>query len=232
MKINLKTTLSLLFLFAAIFHVTAQNKLHTLSFKKGEVLDILLLSNNPDISALFDRYKKTAFPVASKYSYQPMPGFRIKKTVQGNDEANTFIFGKWDTLKKREAFLDAIVPAVPDFHEQRKAIFKYFVLAFFEMPDNTTFTIDRSKYNVVTSYWIKSKRVKEFLKNQKSNITNYAGKHILVLQNGKTPEGYEYDPAVTIITQWESQDAFEKYRKKTGKSLLKTIKNTHQFVLN
>ncbi|NER18371.1 hypothetical protein [Spongiivirga citrea] len=232
MKINLRTTVGLLFLFAAMFQVTAQNKLHTLSFKKGEVLDILLLSNNPDINTLFDRYKKTAFPVASKYSYQPMPGFRIKNTTKGNNEANTFVFGKWNSLEKREAFLDAIVPAVPDFHEQRKAIFKYFVLAYHEMPANTTFTIDRNKYNVVTSYWSKSKKEKQFLKNQKSNIANYGGKLILVLQNGKTPEGYEYDPTVTIITQWESQKAFERYQKKTEKSLLKSIKNTHQFVLN
>ncbi|MFP2997752.1 hypothetical protein ABN763_17705 [Spongiivirga sp. MCCC 1A20706] len=232
MNIKLRTTVILLLIFAGTFQLAAQKKQYTLSFDKGEVLDILLLANNPGIDALFDRYKKTAFPVANKHSYQPMPGFKIKKTIKGSGKANTFIFGKWDSLKKREDFLDAIVPAVPDFHEQRKAIFKHFVLAYYEMPSKTTFTIDRNKYNVVTSYWSKNKNMDTFLKGQKSNITNYGGTQILVLQNGKTPKGYEYDPTVTIITQWESQDAFENFQKNTEKSVLKSIKNTHQFVLN
>ncbi len=231
MNINLKTAMSALFFLTGVFQLSSQKNLYTLEFKKGEVLDILLLANNPDIGPLFERYKKTAFPVAAKHSYQPMPGFAIKKTIQGSDQANTFIFGKWDSLKKREAFLDAIVPAVPDFHEQRKKIWSYFALAYYEVPSNTTFTIDRSKYNVVTSYWIKSQNVKQIINNQKTHISKHKGKQILLLQNGKTPKGYEYDPAVTIITQWESQEAFEKSQNKLDKLLLKGVKNTHQFVL-
>ena len=47
----------------------AQSK--TLTFKKGEVLDILLFSGKPDFSKLFPRYKETAFTFALKTGYQP-----------------------------------------------------------------------------------------------------------------------------------------------------------------
>lgn len=232
MNIKLRTTVILLLIFAGTFQLAAQKKQYTLSFDKGEVLDILLLTNYPDNESLFDRYKQTIFPLGVKYSYQPMPGFGIKHTLKGNDNAKSLVFGKWDSFEKREAFLDTVATAIPDFHKQRKDVFKYFVLTYYEMTSKTTFTIDRNKYNVVTSYWSKNKNMNTFLKGQKSNIANHGGTQILVLQNGKTPKGYEYDPTVTIITQWESQDAFENFQKNTEKSVLKSIKNTHQFVLN
>ena len=101
-------------------------KTKSFEFKKGEVLDVILLTQVENSETLFERYKKTAFPVAFEYSYQPQPGFGISKLTLGTNKPVAFLFGKWASLEKREGFLDVIGQRVPDFHQQRRNLFPYF----------------------------------------------------------------------------------------------------------
>ncbi|MEM9820422.1 MAG: hypothetical protein AAF985_05100, partial [Bacteroidota bacterium] len=113
--------------------VHGQSTSQSMAFKKGEVLDILLLSQNPDTELALKSYFQTAFPVAQRMSYQPLPGFKIKAHNQGNHRPQSLILGKWSDLEQREAFLSQIVEEVPDFHQRRKTIWSYFGLSYFEI---------------------------------------------------------------------------------------------------
>ena len=231
---KLLKNLSLVFL-TCLFttHMVAQSNVKSYDFKKGEVLDILLLTNKPNIEKDFEKYKKTAFPVAAKRTYQPQPSFNIKETTQGNIQPTTFIFGKWNDLKNREQFIAEIEDFVPDFHIQRRTMWSIFNLTYYEIPKDISFKIDRSKYNVATSYWKKDvTSFKKFMELWSQKSAARGGKEILQLTDGKSPMGYYNNPDILVITQWESKEAFDAFYKENLAMNHKGVLHVNQFVLN
>ncbi|MBQ4818980.1 hypothetical protein [Aquimarina sp. MMG016] len=211
----------------------AQSNIKSFSFKKGEVLDILLLTNKPNIEKDFEKYKKTAFPVAFKRTYRPQPGFSIKETTQGNIQPTTFIFGKWNDLKNREQFISEIEDVVPDFHVQRRNMWSIFNLTYYEMPKDISFKIDKNKYNVATSYWKKdAASFKKFTNLWLQKSTANGGKNILQLTNGKSPIGYYHNPDLLVITQWDSKEDFDAFYKENLAMNHNGVLHVNQFVLN
>lgn len=212
--------------------IVAQQDVQNYHFKKGEVLDILLLSAHSNSTELFDRYKKTAFPVAFKYSYTPIPGFGIKALTLGNHLPSSFIFGKWESLKKREGFLTNITREVPDFHQQRRDIFSFFGLTYYEMAEETEFSISKSKFNVVTAFWQKdASSFTDFLFSWKKRIKKAGAKIVIQLHNGTSPLGYHYDPDILLIVQWEDERSFHTFAEQYPLASYAPLENVHQFVL-
>lgn len=225
---------NLIFLFAVLtfFGMTAQEKIKSFDFKKGEVLDIILLSQTENGGELFERYKKTAFPVAFEYSYQPQPGFGISKLTLGTNKAQAFLFGKWESLEKREGFLANIANRVPDFHQQRRDLFPYFGLTYYPMLVDLKFSVDTSKYNVATALWNKpSKKDAAFFKKWKSEVQKSGGKVIVTLENGKSPLGYYYNADVLCIVEWKNETSFNSFAEKHPLAFYDAIQNVHQFVI-
>ncbi len=225
--------ISMVLLLTFNVNLNAQSNIKSFNFKKGEILDILVLTTKPKTDGLFDRYKKTAFPVAFKMSYKPQPGFGITEITQGNHQPKSFIFGKWESLKKREKFLTQIEIEVPDFHKQRRDIFSFFGLTYYEMKKELSFEINRDKYNVITAYW--KKEDSSFLQFKKDWLhqSNTAGGHVVIeLNDGKSPFGYYYQPDFLVITEWESKAKFEAFHKENLKMNHKGVHHVNQFVIN
>lgn len=227
-------TVLVLFMSFTLANVKAQDQIQSFTFKKGEILDIIISSNGPDFNKLFDRYKKVAFPVAFEYTYQPQSGFGVSRLTLGNYFPQNFIFGKWSTGEKREGFLANISERVPDFHEQRRAIFSYFALTYFEVPEDLQFSVNSDKYNVTTSFWKNdsSKNFDSFYNEWKNHVIKSGGQFILKLQDGTSPTGYYYNPSVLTIVQWEDQSAFDTFAKEWPLSRYETLKDVHQFVID
>lgn len=210
----------------------AQEKTKTFHFKKGEVLDIILLSQTENATALFDRYKKTAFPVAFEYSYKPQPGFGVARVTMGTNKVGAFLFGKWASIEKREGFLKSIAKRVPDFHQQRRDLFPYFGLTYYEMNEDLKFSVDTSKYNIATALWKKpTEQSASFFKKWKNAIIKSGGKIVLTLQNGKSPLGYYYNADILCIVEWQNENAFETFAAKHPLSFYEPLRNVHQFVI-
>ncbi|MEM6316496.1 MAG: hypothetical protein AAF960_02445 [Bacteroidota bacterium] len=212
--------------------LTAQSNIKTYAFKKGEILDILLITSKPNYEPLFEEYKKTAFPIAMKMGFQPLPGYRITESTQGNHEPSSFILGKWNDLTNREKFIADIEKLVPDFHEQRRAIWSIFDLTYYEMPTDVSFQIDKSKFNVATAYW--GKDIGAFKKFKKSWLTKskkMGGQEIIKLEDGKSPFGYYYQPDFLVITEWETRADFEKFHRENMGMNHTGVQHVNQFIL-
>ncbi len=210
----------------------AQSEVKTYNFKQGEVLDVLLLSAKPNYDSLFAIYRKTAFPVAMRMSYTPIPGYRIKEYTQGNFQPESFILGKWASLAKREQFLAEIETHVPDFHQQRRNIFKNFHLTYYEMPSDISFEINKGKMIVATAYWRSNDPgFQRFQKQWLKAAKRTKGKTILSLEHGKSPFGYFYQPDWMTITEWESPAAFEAFQAKVNKLGSNGLQHVNQFIL-
>lgn len=228
------TTLVVAFFSFAIFNCQAQSKqLISYSFKKGEVMDIMLLTTAPNSEEKYEKYKRTAFPVAFKYSYQPQIGFNISKLTLGTHLPANLIFGKWENKEKREDFLAIITTKVSDFHEQRRALFPYFDLTYYEMPRDINFTINREKHNVVTSFWKQDlKTFAQFSKQWEKQIKKAGGIIIIQLKEGISPLGYHYNPDVLYIIEWNNEAAFNAFAKQHPLASYEALKNVHQFIID
>ncbi len=214
------------------FTLQAQTNIKKFTFKKGEVLDILLVTVKPEGKSLFKRYRETAFPVAVKRSYSFLPKFGITQSTQGSFQPDGLIFGKWSSLENREKFLDEIVGFVPDFHQQRRDIFSIFNLTYYEVPENTSFDIDTSKYNVVTAYWQKDVTAfKSFKTEWEKKVITRGGKKTLTLTNGKSTLGYYYNPDYLTITTWDNKEAFEKFYHENLQMNHNSVLHVNQFVI-
>lgn len=224
----------LVLVFALIFigglMVNAQSK--TLTFKKGEVLDILLFTGKPDFSKLFPRYKETAFNFAMQSGYQPQPILSISETTQGGIQPGSFVFGKWPSVSARKKFLNEITVEVPDFHEQRRAMWSSFYLAYYEMKKDTAFDVNPEKVIVATAYWKDDTGAftnfkKEWLKKAKNN----GGKVLLELTGAMSTVGYMYKPDFIVLTEWNDRASFDAFAKENMKMGEKGIQNVNQFVI-
>jgi len=212
--------------------VHGQSSVKSIVLQKGEVLDILLLSQNPDVDVDLKSYFQTAFPVAKRMSYQPVPGFKIKQHTQGNHRPSSLILGKWSDLKTRESFLTEILNEVPDFHERRRKIWSYFGLCYFEIQKDLSFEIDRDKYHVATAYWLKSKdRSSTFYKKWTKYLGKMGGTELVQLQNGTSPFGYQYQPDYFVISSWENEAAFKAFQEKTQQLNVDNIQHVNEFIL-
>ena len=83
MNKHFKFALFLIIYWAGIISILSQENKVDYSFKKGEVFDILLLTNGAEAKTLFPRYLETVFPVGTAFSFQPVPGLSIAQTLQG-----------------------------------------------------------------------------------------------------------------------------------------------------
>ena len=232
--IIMKTSKVFLFIFTLLFlNLSAQNHIRSFSYKKGEIIDIILLSVTPNSKTIFERYKKTAFPIAYEYSYQPQQNFGITKHTLGNHFPYNLYFGKWDTKNKRESFLKNITTKVPDFHKQRRKLFTYFGLTYYEAPTDIEFYVNTKKLNIVTSFWKKDPvSFSNFIAQWKTEIENAGGKFIIELNNGTSPLGYNYNPDLFCIIEWKNKASFKSFAKKHPLATYSTLKNIHQFVIN
>ncbi len=229
---KLTTSLFLVLLFFCA-NGKAQNQTKSFEYKKGEILDIILLSQQENSGKLFERYKQTAFPVAFEYSYRPQPGFGITKLTLGTNIPKGFIFGKWANIESRKGFLANISKRVPDFHQQRRTLFPYFGLTYFEMPTDLKFSIDANSFNVVTSFWkTTSPEQATLIAAWEKDVLATGGKIIIKLNNGSSPSGYYYNPDILYIVAWPNELAFKKFAKSYSLESFNAFKNVHQFVIN
>ncbi len=229
-----QTKLILVFatLFLSATMVSAQTKTKKWSFKKGEVIDILLFKGKSELPKLFPKYKETAFDFALEKGYKPQPFLAVAETTQGGYQPDTFVIAKWTDLTSRKAFTDEILDKVPDFHQQRRAMWSSFYLAYYEAKKDISFEANPDKIVVATSYWKDETSAflnfkKEWLKKAKSG----GGKVLLELNEPMSTVGYMYKPDVIVLTEWNDRAAFDAFAKENMKMGEKGIQNVNQFII-
>ncbi|MEM0930917.1 MAG: hypothetical protein AAGJ12_00530 [Bacteroidota bacterium] len=228
--------LKLLFMHILIgsFFSFGQDNLVTFELRKGEVFDILFLATLDGSQETFKEYRQTAFPVASEMGFSPLPGFKIRETIQGNYEPSSLILAKWTSLASREKFLDEIEGRVPNFHDMRKKIWSIFNLTYYELPEDYSIQLDREKVIVATACFKKESTkadFTEFLSQWKKAVKKTNGTLKMELVNGKSPEGYVYNPDYMAIAQWETKEEFNAFQKENLKMDADFLKNINQFAL-
>ncbi len=215
-----------------IKNLYAQSRIDTIELKRGEVFDILLLNRNPNKEEELKSYFKTAGSFAKKMSYQPIPGFSIKKHIKGNFHPQYLVFGKWQNIERREGFLSQIVDVLPDFHERRRDIWSYFGMRYYELSHNLSLKINRDKYHIATAYWFKTKdKSSDFYIKWKEKIKQMGGDILIELKGGKSPFGYQYNPDSFVITSWDDEADFKIFQEYVKKLKMNNIEYINEFVL-
>ena len=212
--------------------LNAQSKPKAFNYKKGEVLDILLFTGTKDFAKFFPKYRETAFAFALKNGYQPQPLLAISETTQGGLQPQSFVFGKWKDLKSRTTFLKEITNEVPDFHDQRRAIWSNFYLAFYELDKDVSFEITEYKIFVATALWRDDNSYfKTYSSNWHKLVEKHGGKVLLELTSPRSSVGYMYKPDYVVLTEWKDKASFEAFHKDNLDMREKGIININEFVI-
>lgn len=229
---NMRHLLFLTLFTAFTFLVNAQVK--TISLKKGEALDLLLLNTNADAKAELDEYFTKAVPVAQKWGYRPQYSCRIgEPPTQGNYWPSTFILAKWEDYDKRIAFTKAILEEYPQFHERRREIWTTFNLTYWQIEEDKEVTIDPEKFYIATSYWGKeSNDFKQFESQWSSAVTKNGGNIVLSLKDGASPFGYDYNPDLFTLIEWKDKADFEQFYQDHQNMDHQGVRHVNQFILN
>ena len=226
---------AILFLYACMSNVQAQSRTVSYDLKKGEVFDILFLQDKLNINkdSLFGLYVKTLFPIGTEFTFQPVKGLKVNKTLQGGHQVDLFAFGKWANLEKRLAFIDEVVRRVPAFHDMRRGLWSSLGLVYYEMQEDLKFTVDLEKYNVATAYWLKeeNKASEKFLRKWKKICVASGGKIVVQFEEGGSPLGYYYNPDQLFFTEWENSADYEKFIQVFEKLDSSCLNNINEFEL-
>ena len=209
MKFRLLFTISLLFCLG----FTGQSQVRTISLKKGEALDLLLFTNHSDASELKTEYFSKAVSIARQYGYTPQYSSAIKEPpLQGNYWPDVFIMATWKSYDERVKFTREIVLAYPEFHEMRRAIWPTFFLTYWKVETDKSVEIHPDRHYIATAYWSQEKELFDSFQQQwQTTLSDHGGQVVLRLANGTSPFGYHYNPDLFTITEWDSQEAFEKF---------------------
>ncbi|GAB5526084.1 MAG: hypothetical protein Roseis2KO_39560 [Roseivirga sp.] len=223
----------IILLFATDLSAQTERKTYTYDIKKGQVFDIIMLSNKDSVEGKLQDYFKRAFPHTNAAGNHGLGGFAIKENTQGNSHPQTMVFGYWDNLPGRLRFPETIEDNIPDFHQMRRGIWSHFGLTYYTFDRDVSFAIDRTKVNVVTAYWKKDgEDFETFKKEWQAKARKAGGKMVMGFTKGTSPFGYYYNPHYLMITSWESREDFEVFRKENLKMNHKAIAHVNQFVLN
>ena len=228
---NVRHLLLSTFLVLLLNASTAQVK--TITLKKGEALDLLLMTINEDATDKRKEYLETAVPIAQKQGYRPQYSSRIKQPpTQGNYWPELVLIAKWEDYDKRVQFLEDIVEEYPTFHEKRRVIWPTFNLTYWKVEEDQEVHMHSEKFYVATSYWSKDPRsFGSFTKDWVEKVNEQKGKIILTLNDGTSPFGYRYDPDLFTITEWESKEAFEKFHAENLAMDHTGVQHVNQFIL-
>lgn len=204
------------------------------TFKKGQAIDFLFLSQKPDTRELLQDYFAAVFPIVKEAGYQPMPGFRIPQSpTQGNYHPNQLVVAGWRDGTSRQAAMDAIEANVEGFHQWRRDIWSSFNMTVYEMQQDVTFTASSEKTYTLTAYWQEDDRAFGSFKRQWLEKTREAGGNVLVeLENGMSPFGYHYNPDFMVLVEWATPEAFESFHQHNLAMDHASVRHVNQFVLD
>ncbi len=205
----------------------------TISLKKGQALDLLLLTTNQDAKEKRNEYFAAAVSVAQQYGYTPQYSAGIKEPpTQGNYWPEVLILATWKVYEDRVKFVKDIETKYPPFHEMRRVIWPNFHLTYWKVDRDQEITIDPDKFYVATAYWGKSgKRFKSFVQALQKEVSNTEGRVVLEMKEGISPFGYHYNPDLFTITEWESRAAYEQFHDKNVAMDHEGVLHVNQFVL-
>ena len=212
--------------------VISQEKLSKNHLKKGEILDVLFISQKQDTDSLFKDYVRVAFPLAIEMSYKSLTSHRVIAATQGNIEPQYLVLAKWKNKELREQFINDIEDHVPDFHQRRRDIWSIFNLTYYEITEDVSFGFDKSKFYVISAYWKKDdNEFDDFIDRFNTAISSSNGHHILELKTGISPFMYYYQPNYCVITEWDNKDDFNHFYKKSLQIDTNGLLHVNQFII-
>jgi len=179
----------------------------TFTFAKGQVLDVLYLTRRPNTDEALQTYFKTLGPIARKLKYTPLGAVRVAgKPSQGNLYPNVVAFGSWpgDFADRDEAYRNLLLEE-PDLQGRRMDIWSSFNMTQYEVREDIILTMDKAKHYVWTAYWLKDAGdLRAFQKAFMDTLEATSGRSKMVLAGGRSPFGYEFEPHLVVVAEWDS----------------------------
>ena len=125
----------------------------TVSFEKGQVIDILSLIKKPSTDDALNEYFQKVFPAAQKNGFKIDAQFvPVGPPTQGNYQPDFYSLMSWPTAESRDNFLSTAKEMPYDYLAARKKIWSVFNLTQYEALDEALELEVRSDKIYVVTY--------------------------------------------------------------------------------
>lgn len=220
-------------LFALSSLYLARAQVTTISLKKGEAFDLLLLTYNDEAEKERKEYFEKAVAEAETWGYKPRYyGHLTAPPTQGNYWPEYFLMASWDNYDKRVEFIDYINKKYPVFKQRRRKIWPTFHLTYWKVSEDQEFVMDPEKCYIATCYWSsEDKAFSSFKSKLQAEINQHGGKVIAAFTDGTSPFGYHYNPELFTIVEWRSKEDFDLFYHSNLALDHKGVENVNQFIL-
>ncbi|PHI20259.1 hypothetical protein CEQ90_08720 [Lewinellaceae bacterium SD302] len=129
----------LTFIFSILFlllpastSLSGQGQAKTISFKSGQVLDVIFLNNQAGGEEDRKAYFKEVVSTALAAGHEQMAVFGVSETpTAGNYHPEVAVLGTWPSLADRKHAMKALVEQFPDFHERRRKSWSTFNMTYY-----------------------------------------------------------------------------------------------------
>ena len=233
---HLNNGLKVLLVFSCLaFSSVGEAKTSNLTLKKNHVADFLFLTDREDGKPHKKQYFADIAPPAIEMGYQNTTAFLIKRhPISGHYFPRVLAVASWPgDWQQRQALFAQLLEKRPDIQSRRFDIWSTFNMVNYEIEEDIDIEFDPNKIYVFGAYWKKNDDTFDGIKNEMlSNIKQAGGKVNFKVGAAHTLFGYVDAPDFSIITEWETQDAFDQYYEQAGLKQQQAVKYSSELYLH
>ncbi|RNC85082.1 MAG: DUF1330 domain-containing protein [Winogradskyella sp.] len=198
--------------------VKTEVKTADITFKKGKLIEVALLTVKPDgQKAFMEEYFPKVMPVAVPYGAKPIASFAVTKTVMGNKPNQMVVFFEWDNVDQKRAFERN--PEYLKLRNIRDNALSFLSQGYFQVENDVTVTISTDKTYDFAGLFInpeKASQLQEYFQAvlPTASKPEFGYTPIVNLNPYKGAHDQNYHPSVIAFAEWkggtDSQERFEK----------------------
>lgn len=184
----------------------------TLSFKKGQVLQLIAPVNLEGKESVRRHYYQTAIPLAESYGFANLGQLSVTQKIVGDFEPGAFVIGSWPSVKSFDDF--AALPEWPELKQQRAQGWEELKLYNDQVEKDLELVFRQSKFYTVAFAWFNPENPNDYLKYLKSieGIVNQMGGKFIHKMRSPTLEAHnspKIAPDQITFVEWDSEDGLK-----------------------
>ena len=189
-----------------------------ISFKKGKLIEVALLSVKPDgQKAFMEEYFPKVMPVAAPYGARPIASFAVVNKVMGNKPNQMVVFFEWESVEQKRAF-----EANPEYLKLRNIrdnALSYLSQGYFQVEKDVNVNVSTDKLYDFAGLFInpeKANLLQEYFQAVMPTATKPEFGYSPIVNLNPIPGVYDqsYHPSVIAFAEWKGgEGALERFEK-------------------
>lgn len=200
------------FLFTSPVIADEKEKVLSVHFNPGAVMQLIAPATEAEKRPLRDKYFELGAPTAREYGYTQNGVLVVEKTLIGTFSPNVFVVSQWPSLTAQKSFQS--LPLFSEIKALRREAWEALKLYDYEVNKPTTLTFSTDKTYSVSLAWVNPKAPNDyynFIDSFGKKAQALGGKIMSITQDISLSDHnpYAVAPQQIVILEWNSANDIE-----------------------